>query len=108
LARDVIRLLGTHRERILDMELVHQRVTGAATELYAMAAVISRLQMLIERSERQTAGNGHDQLKRDIVVGKSFCRHAAERVERHLSTLFGNDDSHLLHVADVVLGLNHE
>ena len=35
---------GTHREEILDLELIHQRVAGAVIDLYAMAAVISKLQ----------------------------------------------------------------
>ncbi|HSV15342.1 MAG TPA: acyl-CoA dehydrogenase family protein [Tepidisphaeraceae bacterium] len=104
LARDVVRLLGKHRERILDMELVHQRVTGAAMELYAMAAVISRMQMLIERSERATEGNGHDKLRRDLTVGRSFSRHAAQRVERHLDSLFSNQDEDVLQTANAVLG----
>jgi hypothetical protein len=104
LARNVVRLLGTHRERILDMELVHQRVTGAATELYAMAAVISRMQMLVERSERATEGNGHEQLRRDLVVGRSFCRNSAMRIERHLGCLFSNRDDELIKTANAVLG----
>jgi acyl-CoA dehydrogenase family protein 9 len=108
LARDVIRLLGTHRERILDMELVHERVTGAAMELYAMAAVISRMQMLIERSERATEGNGHEQLRRDLVVGRSFCKHAAERVERHLESLFNSHDETIIQTANTVLGWDRD
>jgi alkylation response protein AidB-like acyl-CoA dehydrogenase len=116
LARDVIRLLATHRERILDMELVHSRVTGAAMELYAMAAVISRMQMILEHNEQTAAGNGHgnsngnghaiDPLRqRELVVGRSFCRHAAERAERHLRPLFGNSDHETIRTADAVIGL---
>ena len=96
-ARDVIRLLSHHRERILDMELIHQRVTLAAVDLYAMAAVISKLNGMIEKSEQASNGNGHDQFERDMVVGKAFCRHAAERIDEQLHSLFENDDKEILH-----------
>jgi acyl-CoA dehydrogenase family protein 9 len=105
LARDVVRLLGAHREAILDLELLHQRVANAVVELYAMAAVISKLQMMLE----QNAGNGHhEQHVRDMIVGRSFCAHAAERVERTLGGLFDNLDKHTLRTADAVLGWEHE
>ncbi len=98
LARDVIRLLGTHRERIVDMELIHQHITGAVSEMYAMAAVIGRLQTLLE------SPNGDGRFDRDKIVGKSFCHHAAERIERHLSLLFrADEDARILHTAGAVL-----
>jgi hypothetical protein len=86
------------------MELVHERVTGAAMEMYAMAAVISRMQMLIERSERATEGNGHEQLRRDLIIGRSFCRHAVERAQRHLDSLFDAHDEGIIRTANAVLG----
>lgn len=100
LARDVIRILGTHRERILDMELIHQRITAAAMDLYATAAVISKLQRLAEHPEEQTAN-----YQRDLIVGKSFCKNAACRVERVLGELFDNRDKDVLGTADAVLGI---
>jgi alkylation response protein AidB-like acyl-CoA dehydrogenase len=101
LARDIVRLLQRHRERILDLELTHQRIAGAVVDLYAMAAVISKLQMMIKSTE----GNGHDgQLDRDVTVGRSFCQHAAERVRNRLQTLFSNQDDQILRTADAVLG----
>lgn len=103
LARRVIRLLARHRERILDMELIHQRLTAAATDLYAMAAVISKLQSQIEQRERGKNGNGHDTFEKDMTVGKSFCRHAADRIEANLHDLSGNDDRQILQTADAVL-----
>src|SRR4029079_1351457 len=81
LARDVVRLLQRHREGILDMELIHQRVDGAAIELYAMAAVLSKLQAMLEQHSGNGNGNGKDSdFGRDMTVGRSFCAHAAERV----------------------------
>ncbi len=102
LARDVIRILGTYREKILDMELIHQRFAGAAVELYAMTAVISKLQRMIEQREAGSASESYD---RDMIVGQSFCRNAAARVEQQLHSLFDNHDTELLHTADTVLGI---
>ena len=102
LARDVIRILGTHREKVLDMELIHQRFTGVAMDLYAMAAVISKLQGIAEHP-RSNGESHHDH--RDMMIGKSFCKNAACRIERQLGELFENRDKDVLGTADVVLGL---
>jgi alkylation response protein AidB-like acyl-CoA dehydrogenase len=98
LARSVVRVLGTYRERILDMELVHERVAGAAIELYAMAAVISRMQSMLD------APDGTERSRRDLIVGKSFCHHAAQRARASLAQLSTKEDHRILDTADAVLG----
>ncbi|MFB3818121.1 MAG: hypothetical protein ACE147_10695, partial [Candidatus Methylomirabilales bacterium] len=104
----VIRLLGTHRERILDLQLLQERVAAAVVDLYAMAAVIGKLQMLCERGAARPrspqSGNGHHPLDRDTIVGTSFCHHAARRVRGQLRGLFANQDEWALRAADAVLG----
>ena len=103
------------------MQLLHQRVAGAAINLYAMAAVISKLQGMLE-SAGETGhahaghngngnGNGHSpahsaaaDLHRDLVVGKGFCRRAAAEVGHSLHGLFRNHDADSLAVADTVMG----
>jgi alkylation response protein AidB-like acyl-CoA dehydrogenase len=118
LAKRVLRLLGKYRERILDMELIHQRVAGAAIELYAMAAVISKLQSQLPGNLHDSHygngngnGNGNgrhtfiaDDVRRDLLIGKSFCRRAAQRAERNLRALFSQRDDEIFEVADAVLG----
>jgi hypothetical protein len=120
LARAIIRLLGTHREKILDQELIHERIAWSAIELYAMAAVISRLQAKLDRvngnghangngngnghGNGNGNGNGNGHVDRDLVVGRAFCQHAAERIRRRLSDLFDNEDASILRTADAVLG----
>jgi hypothetical protein len=101
LARDVIRVLGTHRERILDMELIHQRITMAAIELCAISAVLSKLQLILDREQCDSVLASN----RDIIVGKSYCQSAAVRIERQLASLFENRDREILHTADAVLGM---
>lgn len=109
LARAVLRLLATHRERILDLELLHARIAGAVVELYAMAAVTSKLHhLLLERGPARpgsgSSGNGHNTPDRDTAVGKAFCRNAAQRVRGHLHALSANEDERIVQVADAVLG----
>ena len=100
-ARAVLRLLATHRQGILDMELIHERVTAVAIELYAMAVVLSKLQSLLGAN----GSNGHDPaIHRDIIVGKGYCNSAARRIRTRLHSMSDNDDSQILTVADAVLG----
>ncbi|WP_428940181.1 acyl-CoA dehydrogenase family protein [Fontivita pretiosa] len=115
LAKSVLRLLGRYRERILEMELIHQRVAWAVVELYAMAAVISRLEGMLQPGGVAAGGNGKgnghsaagDHVQRDLLVGKGYCHHAAERIERNLRSLFdAADDRQVIAVADAVMGIN--
>ena len=46
-ARDVTRLLAKYKETILDYQLLHDGLAWSAAELYASAAVISRLQKML-------------------------------------------------------------
>jgi hypothetical protein len=114
----VHRLLRTYRQDILDMQLLQQRIAWAAVDLYAMAAVISKMQaMLTARVPHAHAngggngyanGNGHHtaEFKRDLLIGKGFCRHAADRITQRLHTLFVNHDKAIVAEADAVLGIS--
>jgi alkylation response protein AidB-like acyl-CoA dehydrogenase len=117
LARSVVRVLGKHRERILDMELIHERIATAAIDLYAMAAVISKMQtLLVGAGSNGTNGNGNgnghghalDATERDLLIGRSFCHQAARRVRRQLRQLSSAaaSDKQTLATADAVLGLS--
>jgi acyl-CoA dehydrogenase family protein 9 len=100
-AQAVHRLLRTHREKILDMQLIHQRIAWSAVDLFAMAAVLSKLQTQLVAA----AGNGHGtSLPQDLMIGRSFCHHAAGRIHTTLHSLFANRDAETLAVADGILG----
>jgi alkylation response protein AidB-like acyl-CoA dehydrogenase len=102
LARSVGRLLRRYRHDILDLELLHQRVAWSVVDLYAMAAVISRLEEMLAHTADN--GNGHaTMLNRDLLLGKSFCHNAADRITHRLQTLFNNRDAEILYVADSML-----
>ncbi len=105
LARGVSQLLAKHRQKILDKQLLQQRVAWAAIELYAMAAVIGKLQTSLDE------GPGHENspaLARDLIVGKGYCHHAAGRIGKRLKGLQRNGDRHRLAVADAVLGFDKQ
>jgi alkylation response protein AidB-like acyl-CoA dehydrogenase len=95
LARDIIRLLATYREKILDYQLIQQRIAWAVIELYAMTAVVAKLQAMLDA--------GSPDVKRSMIIGKGYCRHAAERINAHLGSLFRNTDEDTIRVADAVL-----
>lgn len=94
LARDVIRLLATYREKILDYQLIQQRVSWAVIELYAMTAVVAKLQSMLDAGQAD---------KKSLIIGKGYCKHAAERINTHLGSLFRNTDAETIKVADAVL-----
>lgn len=105
LARDVSRLLAKHQERILDEQLLQQRVAWASIELYAMAAVISKLATMLNPMEDDFTIEP-SQRARDLVIGKGYCRHAADRVRHRLKGLFHNRDDQRLAVSDAVFGIH--
>jgi acyl-CoA dehydrogenase family protein 9 len=94
LARDIIRLLATYREKILDYQLIQQRVAWSVIELYAMTAVVVKLQSMIDAGRADA---------KSMTIGKGYCRHAAERINQHLGSLFRNTDADTIRVADAVL-----
>jgi alkylation response protein AidB-like acyl-CoA dehydrogenase len=103
LARAVVRLLVTHRERILDLELVHERIAGAVVDLYAMAAVISKLQAAGAGATDQTASGNGGRLAGDLIIGRSFCQNAATRIRARLRAVFANEDPRILRAGEAVL-----
>jgi len=103
LARSVTRILAKHQQKVLDMQLLQSRIAWAAVEMFAMAAVISKLQAMLETAN---GNGGSPQLQRDLIVGKGYCQQAANRIHRRLKGLFHNRDKQRLLVADAVLGIH--
>jgi alkylation response protein AidB-like acyl-CoA dehydrogenase len=103
LARSVTRILAKHKQDILEKQLLQKRIATAAVNLYAMAAVISRLQSSLTEAGASTNGKAA-QLKHDLLIGKRFCRRAAHEVAESLRSLFNNDDRQAMEVADAVIG----
>jgi acyl-CoA dehydrogenase family member 9 len=95
----VNRALITYREPILDMQLVQERIAGAAMDLFASTCVLSR-----EDSEIQLARRNGDSAAPDHSAADLFLRQSFRRIRRFLGGLTDNDDKALLGAANSVLG----
>jgi hypothetical protein len=95
----VNRALIAYREPVMDMQLVQERIAGAAMEMFASACVISRLDSELQGVSRngETAPASHQ-------AAELFLRQSLHRSRRFLSELTDNDDKELLDTADSVLG----
>lgn len=101
LAREVGKLLATHREKILDLQIIQQRITWSIADLYGMAAVISKLHAMIDGSGNQA---DKDAYERDMLVGLGFCHHAKRRINLRLDQLHAPEaDQELICIADAVM-----
>ena len=77
----------------MDMQLVQERIAGAAMEMFASACVISRLD-----SELQSWENGRD-VTGNHQAAELFLRQSFHRIRRFLGELTDNDDKALLATA---------
>lgn len=95
----VNRALITYREPVMDMQLIQERIAGAAMEMFASACVISRLDAELQGVDK----NG------DAPAGRQqaaflFLRQSSHRIRRFLGELTNNEDQELLATANAVLG----
>jgi acyl-CoA dehydrogenase family protein 9 len=95
----VNRALITYREPILDMQLVQERIAGAAMDLFASTCVLSR-----QDSEVQLARRNGESAPPDHSAADLFLRQSFRRIRRFLGGLTDNDDKSLLAAANSVLG----
>jgi len=95
----VNRALVTYREPILDMQLIQERIAGAAMEMFASACVLSRWD-----SELQATARNGDQLAETNQVADLYLRRSFRNIRRFLGSLNDSDDKALLATADSVLG----
>src|SRR5437667_688629 len=90
----VNRALIAYREPILDMQLVQERIAGAAMDLFASTCVLSRQDAEIQLARRNGDSASPDQSAADLFLRQSF-----RRVRHFLSGLTDNDDKSLLATA---------
>jgi len=95
----VNRALITYREPILDMQLVQERIAGAAMDLFASTCVVSRLDAEVQLARRNGDSAAPDHSAADLFLCQSF-----RRIRRFLGGLTDNDDKSLLAAANSVLG----
>src|SRR6267378_281052 len=95
----VNRALITYREPVMDMQLVQERIAGAAMEMFASACVISRLD-----SDLQGIAQNGASAPASRKAAQLFLRQSFHRIRRFLGELTDNDDTELLMTANLVLG----
>jgi acyl-CoA dehydrogenase family protein 9 len=87
-----------YREPILDMQLVQERIAGAAMDLFASTAVLSRWDSEIQFAQ----GNGEKPGQKNTAA-ELFLRQSARRIRSYLAGLGDNDDQFILKAADSAL-----
>ena len=95
----VNRSLVVYREPILDMQLVQERIAGAAMDLFASTAVLSRWDSEIQFAQ----GNGEAPSRKNTAA-ELFLRQSFRRIRNYLAGLTHNDDKFILKAADSALG----
>jgi alkylation response protein AidB-like acyl-CoA dehydrogenase len=95
----VNRALVVYREPVLDMQLIQERIAGAAMELFASTCALSRWD-----SELQARGRNGETQPFDFTAPEYFLRKSVRHAKELLANLNDNDDRALLAVADSKLG----
>lgn len=95
----VNRALIAYREPILDMQLLQERIAGAAMELFASTCTLSRCD-----SELQSARRNGDSAPQRIEAADLFLRRSFRKIRRFLAGLTDNEDTAILTTANSVLG----
>src|SRR6266581_409657 len=91
--------LIVYREPILDMQLVQERIAGAAMDLFASTSVLSRWDSEIQFAQ----GNGEKPSQKNAAA-ELFLRQSFRRIRSYLAGLSDNDDKFVLKAADSALG----
>ena len=74
-----------YREKIVDRQLVLERLANMAIDLFATACVIARTQSLIDEC-------GFDQCEGEIALCDLFCLEAGRRFRTHRGKLDSRED----------------
>ncbi len=83
LARTLFHVMAVYRQGLEKRQRVLGRVVDIGAELFAMAAVISRSQMLFERDGRDRS---------PLELADAFCRRARRRISSLHGSVYCNDD----------------
>jgi acyl-CoA dehydrogenase family protein 9 len=94
----VNRALIVYREPILDLQLIQERIAGAAMDLFASTCVLSRWDAEMQFAQR----NGESTAAKNYAA-ELFLRQSFRRVRGFLTGLNENDDKATLAAADSIL-----
>jgi alkylation response protein AidB-like acyl-CoA dehydrogenase len=79
------RAIIRHRQKIVDSQLVLERLANMAIDLFATACVIARTQSLID-------GRGVDECERELALCDLFCIEAGRRFRRNRTNLDSREE----------------
>jgi hypothetical protein len=94
----VNRALIQHREPILDMQLVQERIANAAMDLFASACVLARWDSEFQSNQRNNGSAPARNHAADLFLRQSF-----RRIRGFLAGLNDNDDKAILRTAQSTL-----
>jgi acyl-CoA dehydrogenase family member 9 len=94
----VNRALVAYREPILDMQLLQERIAGAAMELFASTCTLSRWDSELQAARRNGASSSGKSDAADLFLRGSF-----RKIRRFLAGVTGNEDKMILRTADTIL-----
>ncbi len=77
--------LTKYRKDILNQEFILERIADMAIDLYAMAAILSRLDTSLK--EKDAA-----RIEQQLIIGRAFCDEAWKRIRRNSQHLDVNID----------------
>ena len=95
----VNRALVVYREPVLDMQLIQERIAGAAMELFASTCALSRWD-----AELQARGHNGERRPMDFTAPEYFLRKSIRHAKRLLAELNDNEDKTVIAAADAALG----
>ncbi len=81
----VEKVLTKHKKDIINQGFILERLANMAIDLYAMAAVISRLDTALKEY-------GKEKVSRELQIGKAFCEIAWRRIRRNRRQVEHNSD----------------
>jgi acyl-CoA dehydrogenase family member 9 len=96
----VLRLLGMHRENILEKQLLLDRIASSAMAIYTTISVLSKIDSDLLEQQGNTVC-----LSNDISVAKFYCQMAFDCIDVNLGSLFNNRDQDIEKVSDQITGL---
>ncbi len=96
----VDKALILHREPVMEMQLIQERIAVAAMELFATTCTLSRWD-----SELSTLGRNGQQAS-NHAAADLFVRRSLRKIREALRDLGDNDDRALLQTADAILGMS--
>jgi len=96
----ILRLLGKHRENILEKQLLLDRIASSAMAIYTCASVLSKLDSDLAEARGNSAALGND-----VPIAKLYCQMAFDCIDTNLGSLFSNHDQTFEVVSDQITGV---